>query len=266
MGRYGGDELSYASDLDLVLAYDGGTADDQLEADRIARRLIAIVGPVGPDRMYEVDLSLRPDGNSGQLARSLNGYRLYLERWAAIWERQAMVRARVAAGDEVTGRGFVLATAPVVWATEPTTDQLDEIRHIHGRIGREKMPRGIRPAHHLKVGPGGLVDIEFAVQMRQLITGARGQNTLAALDNLARRGWLTADDAETLSTAYRAALTMRNRLSLLGSRTPDVVPTEGPWLHKLAVSLDIEPDELVAEHDDRAAAAEAVTSRLIAEA
>ena len=266
MGRYGGRDLTYSSDLDLVFAYDGGTASDQAEADRVAQDLRALLGASGPDRIYPIDLDLRPDGRKGALTRSLNGYRLYFERWAAIWERQAMIRSRFVAGDARTGNGLVLTLAPFVWGHDPGPEELDEIRHIKRRIEQEKLPRGVAPVHHLKVGHGGLVDVEFAVQFRQLETGARGQNTLDALANLRRRGWVGSDDADALETAYRWAVTLRNRQYLLGSRTPDVLPTDGPTLDKLAISLGVDRRHLLEEHDARATGARAVVERIMGSA
>jgi glutamate-ammonia-ligase adenylyltransferase len=263
MGRYGGRDLTYPSDLDLVFAYDGGTAQDQAEADRVAQDLRSLVGPNGPDRIYAIDLDLRPDGRKGALTRSLNGFRIYFERWAAIWERQAMIRSRFVAGDARTGNGLVLSLAPFVWGRDPTPEDLDEIRHVKRRIEREKLPRGVAPLHHLKVGHGGLVDVEFAVQFRQLETGARGQNTLDALANLRRRSFIDGADADALEAAYRWAVTLRNRVYLLGSRTPDVLPTEGPGLDKLAISLGVDSQQLLEEHDARARDARAVVERVM---
>ena len=262
MGRYGGSDLSYASDLDLVFAYEGGTPDDQQQAERAARALRDLVGQTGPHQVYEIDLDLRPEGRKGRLARSLNGWHTYFEHWAEPWERLAMTRARVVVGDPAAARGFVLATAPMVWATAPDEAAVGVIRHVKGRIDKEKRPADVEHWQSLKFGPGGLVDIEFATQLTQLRTGARGQRTLAALDNLVARGYLSASDAATMAAAYRSALRLRNRLFLLGSRRPDVLPDAGPDLDRLARSLHVTPANLIDEHRSAAAAARAVVERL----
>jgi len=264
MGRYGGSDLSYASDLDLVFAYDGGTPGDQQQAERTARALRDLIGQAGPEQVYEIDLNLRPEGRKGRLARSLNGWHAYFEHWAEPWERLAMTRARVVAGDPAAARGFVLATAPMVWAAEPDEQAVGVIRHVKGRIDSEKRPADVEPWQSLKFGPGGLVDIEFATQLTQLRTGARGQRTLAALDNLVARGYLATDDAAVMGAAYRSALLLRNRLFLLGSRRPDVLPGPGADLDRLARSLHVTPPDLVDEHRAAIGSARDAVERLFA--
>jgi glutamate-ammonia-ligase adenylyltransferase len=262
LGRYGGQELSYGSDLDLAFAYDGGTPEDQQQAEQTARALRDLIGRSGPHRIYEVDLNLRPEGVNGALARSLNGFRTYYELWADPWELQAMIRARIVAGDEATGHGFVLAIAPHVWGAPPSEEAVAQIRHIKRRIETEKLPEGVAAERHLKVGPGGLIDVEFTTQLMQLRTGARGRGTIEALANLRRQRFIDGPDAEALTTAYRSCLRLRNRLWLLGERRYDELPGPGADLDALATSLGQDPDELVAEHLAATAAAREVVRRL----
>ena len=262
LGRYGGQELSYGSDLDLAFAYDGGTPEDQQQAEQAARALRDLIGRKGPHQIYEVDLNLRPEGAKGALARSLNGFRTYYELWADPWELQAMIRARIVAGDEATAHGFVLAIAPHVWGAPPTDEAIAQIRHIKRRIETEKLPEGVAAERHLKVGPGGLIDVEFTTQLMQLRTGARGRGTIEALANLRRQRFIGAGDADALATAYRSCLRLRNRLWLLGARRYDEFPEPGPDLDALSTSLSRNPQELVSEHLAATSAARDVVRRL----
>jgi glutamate-ammonia-ligase adenylyltransferase len=172
MGRFGGAELSYASDLDLLFVYDGNTAAEFAVAEMAAEGLLAFLGERGPGRIYATDLGLRPEGKQGPLARSLDGYRTYYERWGETWERQALVRARPVAGDPDLSRRFMEVIDAHVWG-ELTDDELREIRRMKARIERERLPAGEDPNFHLKLGRGSLSDIEFTAQLLQLQHGVR---------------------------------------------------------------------------------------------
>jgi glutamate-ammonia-ligase adenylyltransferase len=192
VGRFGGAELSYASDLDVVFAYEGDGAGDQEEALRVATDLTRFLAGATPAlRIYPVDAGLRPEGKQGPLARSLDGYAAYIERWAQTWERQAMLRARVVAGDDDVGRAFTALVDRLVWGVPFDDDDVREVRRMKARIERERIPPGEDPEFHLKLGKGSLSDVEFTAQLLQLQHRVPAPGTIVALRALAAAGTST---------------------------------------------------------------------------
>lgn len=238
MGRLGGSDLSYASDLDLLVVYEGSTAADAEGANKVAEGLLRFLGGSTPaDRIYAVDFGLRPEGKNGPLARSLDGYRAYYERWSQVWERQALVRARPVAGDDDLGRAFALLVDEHVWGSGVTDADVREMRRIKARVEKERVPAGEDPQFHLKLGPGSLSDVEFCTQLLQLRHGVRGTATLDALDELAARDVLAGDDRDVLANAYRFCERTRNRLFLVRGSSSDSLPSRPETLAPLARSL-----------------------------
>jgi glutamate-ammonia-ligase adenylyltransferase len=249
MGRFGGAELSYASDLDVLLVYEGSTNDEVAAAERTAEELLRLMkGDTPANRVYLLDADLRPEGKQGPLARSLDGYRAYYERWAQTWERQALVRARPAAGDETVGRRFMELVDGFVWQPPIDDDDVREIRRMKARIERERIPAGDDPQFHLKLGRGSLSDIEWTAQLLQLQHGIRSAGTMAALRTLTDVGVLDASDAEVLAESYRFCERTRNRWFLVQGAPGDALPTHADQLSKLARSLDVSPAELRNEY------------------
>ncbi len=245
MGRLGGRQLAYASDVDLVFVHDG---DDRQEAERIATSLIRILhGATPASRIVAVDLDLRPEGRQGPLARSLDSYTVYLERWAEVWERQALLRSRPIAGDDAVGRGFSALVQHTSWIGPPSDDDRREIRRLKARVEAERMPRAVDPWRHYKLGPGGLTDVEWTVQLLQWDAGIRSRNTLTALERLADAGVVSAGDAALLADAHRWCDMIRNRTWLcLGQG--DALPEAAEPLGVLARSLDTTTTDLVEQH------------------
>jgi glutamate-ammonia-ligase adenylyltransferase len=235
VGRLGGGELSYASDLDLLFVYDGSTAGDFATAERLATNLLRFVGGTLP-HIYDVDADLRPEGKDGPLARSLEGYATYFERWAEPWERLAMVRARPVAGDRDVAARFVEVLEPFVWRSV-SPDEQREIRRIKARIEHERLPPDEDPQFHLKLGRGSLADVEFCTQLLQLEHGVRTPSTVTALDALLEAGHLSRADHDVLSDAYRFCERTRNRWFLVNSAPGDALPSRLEELERLAVSL-----------------------------
>lgn len=269
MGRLGGAELSYASDLDVLLVFDGDTDDgtedddghddpsgrsDQARADAAAENLLHFLhGPSPSQRVASVDLGLRPEGGQGRLARDLRGYEAYFGRWAQTWERQALLRARVVAGDRALGERFLALAHAFVWSRPMTDTDIADIRRMKARVERERIPAREDPQFHLKLGRGSLSDIEWTVQLLQLCHGVAGTGTVATLDALRRVGALAEDDAATLEHAYRFLEHTRNRWHLVGTLpggTPpgDSLPSQGPHLSHLARSLGTTPDTLRSDY------------------
>ncbi|CAN5825359.1 bifunctional [glutamine synthetase] adenylyltransferase/[glutamine synthetase]-adenylyl-L-tyrosine phosphorylase [soil metagenome] len=249
LGRFGGGELSYASDLDVVFVYDGSGTGDFEEAERLATALLRFLGGSSPaTTIYDVDTDLRPEGRQGPLARSLHGFRTYYERWAETWERQAMVRARAVAGDASVGQGLIDVIEPFVWDRELTREDERAIRRMKARVERERVPAGEDPEFHLKLGPGSLSDVEFTAQLLQLRHGVRSTGTAAALERLVEQGVLEADDGAVLAEAYRFCEHTRNRLFLVNSARGDSLPRQPAELGRLARALDTTPAVLRDEY------------------
>ncbi len=233
MGGLGGQELSYQSDIDVLFVYEGDDPHDLPTASELARHLTAALAEsTAEGQTFRVDANLRPEGRHGPLARSLDSYRAYYERWALAWEHQALVRARPVAGDADLGRRFVAMVEPFVYRDPFPEDDAREIRRMKARVERERIPPGEDPSFHLKLGRGGLTDIEFTVQLLQLQHGAtqpsvRGAATIPALEALATAGILASDDAAVLAEAYAFCQRARNACYLVTGRDSNALPT-GP--------------------------------------
>jgi glutamate-ammonia-ligase adenylyltransferase len=263
MGRFGGAELSYASDLDALFVYDGTTPEDFRVAEKTAESLLRFINGTTPSaRVYPLDLDLRPEGKDGPLARSLGGYRSYYERWVQTWELQSLVRARFVAGDAELGARFLQLVDPYVWREPFPENDVREIRRMKARVERERIPPGEDPQFHLKLGKGSLSDVEWTAQLLQLRHGVRATGTTEALDKLAAAGLLDADDHEVLADAYRFLERTRNRWFLIKGAPDDSLPRQPEQLARLARSLDCAPTELREQYRKLTRRARRVVERL----
>lgn len=232
MGRWGGRELSYSSDADAMFVL----ADAEGEATRKALGIIAtlrrLLALPGPDPALEIDLDLRPEGKGGPMVRSLASYRAYYEKWGSTWERQALLRAAPGAGDPELAAEFLAAIEPVRHpAGGLTARQVTEIRKLKARMEAERLPRGTDPKRNVKLGPGGLSDVEWVVQLLQLqhghdVPAVRSTSTMAALAAEAAAGLLTEQDARVLADAWRWASRIRNAGMLLRGKASDALPPD----------------------------------------
>ena len=237
LGRFGGADLGYASDLDVVFVHDGTGASTHDDAERVASGVRKVVNGTTPaGRVWALDADLRPEGRQGPLSRSLDAWTSYLERWAETWERQAYLRARWVAGDPDLGRRLVERIDAAVHDRPFTEQQARDIRRMKARIERERMPPGEDPEFHLKLGKGTLSDVEFTVQLLQLRHGVRGAATLEALAELEAAGHIGHDEAHALDEAYRFCERTRNRLYLVAG-PGDALPTKTEQMRHLARSL-----------------------------
>jgi glutamate-ammonia-ligase adenylyltransferase len=261
MGRFGGAELSYASDLDVIFVYEGSTPSDFAAAETMATELMRFVG-AGTPRIYEMDANLRPEGKQGPLARSVEAYRAYFERYAQPWERLAMTRARPVAGDIGLGHRLVDELRPLVWRDGLSDDDRREIRRIKARVERERIPPNEDPQFHLKLGRGSLSDVEFTAQLLQLQHGIESPGTMASLEKLANAGVLDRRDHATLAAAYRFCERTRNRLFLLTGSPSNSLPQQSERLARLARSLGLTPAELRDDYRRRTRRAREVVERL----
>ena len=234
MGSLGGRDLSYGSDLDLLFVFDGDGAADFAEAERVAEQLVReIAAPTAEGRTFAIDATLRPEGRHGALARSLDAYRAYWDRWVGTWELQALIKARPVAGDLDLARRFCAAARPHIYRTPFPEAEVLEVRRMKVRVESERIPPGEDPQFHLKLGRGSLSDVEFTVQLLQLVHGAtdeslRAPETLTALDALIVAGILDAEDGTALRVAYEYCAEARNALFLVTESERDSLPVD-PW-------------------------------------
>ncbi|HEV7537081.1 MAG TPA: bifunctional [glutamine synthetase] adenylyltransferase/[glutamine synthetase]-adenylyl-L-tyrosine phosphorylase [Acidimicrobiia bacterium] len=240
VGRLGGKELSYASDIDVLFVYDGSGAADFDGAEKTATRIISGIGATTAEgQTFRIDANLRPEGKQGPLARSLDGYRTYYDKWALTWEFQSLLKARPVAGDLALAERFCAMVEPYVYRDPFPPGAIREVRRMKARIERERIPPGEDPQFHLKLGRGSLSDVEWTVQLLQLIHGAedpelRTASTVDGLARLAARGHLDSADAEALELAYRFCERARNLRYLLTGAPGDSLPTDGAEAERLA--------------------------------
>ena len=217
MGKLGGQELNYSSDVDIVFV-------GALEAhDRAARQILAIARSC-----FRVDVDLRPEGRDGPLVRSLESYEAYWDRWAQTWEFQALLKARPVAGDPELGGAFLEAAQARVWVRPFTLDDLRAIRHMKARAESELARKGLTD-REIKRGRGGIRDIEFSVQLLQLVHGRtdpalRSATTLDALTEMGSSGYVDPNDARALDVAYRLLRTVEHRLQLVHEQQVHTLP------------------------------------------
>jgi glutamate-ammonia-ligase adenylyltransferase len=228
MGKLGGGELNYHSDLDLIFVHEETDSDSaRLGAheafSRFAQRLISVLQATTREGIvYRIDTRLRPSGRSGPLVSSLEGFRQYHESSAQIWERQALIKARPVAGDQALGERVAGIVSAFVYRAPLTAAEARELRRLRGRMERE-LAREESGRVNIKTGRGGLVDVEFVTQMLQLHHGyaapqLRVRSTLAALAALSTSGVLPADDAKQLTDGYAFLRRIDNALRLAYDR------------------------------------------------
>ena len=219
-----------------------GAAPDVEAAEHAAEAFLGLINGATPaERIFQLDVDLRPEGKRGPLGRTAESYRAYYQRWGQTWERQALVRARPVAGDPDLGRRFMDLVDEQVWGVAFGEEQAREIRRMKARVERERIPAGEDPQFHLKLGRGSLSDVEWTVQLLQLQHRVRGPGTLEALEALAAAGVVSAPDAQVLSQAYRFCERTRDRLYLVRGGPGDSLPTQPEQLARLARSMDTTP-------------------------
>ncbi|MFD9331644.1 bifunctional [glutamine synthetase] adenylyltransferase/[glutamine synthetase]-adenylyl-L-tyrosine phosphorylase [Streptomyces sp. NPDC060065] len=260
MGRFGGHELGYGSDADVLFVHEPRDGVDEQEASRAAnavvsemRRLLQISSADPP---LLIDADLRPEGKSGPLVRTLNSYEAYYRRWSLVWESQALLRAEAVAGDEELGRRFIELIDPLRYPAEGLGDDaVREIRRLKARMESERMPRGADPTLHTKLGRGGLSDVEWTVQLLQLRhgwvePGLRTTRTREALAAGCAAGLLAGEDAAILDEAWVLATRVRNAVMLVRGRAGDTFPSDGRELAAVGRYLGYGPGHVGDMLDD----------------
>ncbi len=245
MGKCGGLELNYVSDVDVLFVAEPVAGGDETAALATATRLATSVmrvcsAPTAEGEIWPVDAGLRPEGRQGALVRTVASYTAYYDRWASTWEFQALLKARPVAGDPVLGSAFVDAISGYVWEAAHRPNFVEDVQAMRRRV-EEHVPSK-EADRQLKLGRGGLRDVEFAVQLLQLVHGrtdifVRSPTTLVALEQLSTRGYVGRDDAADLDRAYRFLRTMEHRLQLDRMRRTHTVPDDEADLRRLARSM-----------------------------
>ena len=248
MGRQGGREIGYGSDADVMYVHRPLPGADPAAAQAQAEKIVSSIStflqqPCTPavlaERTLVLDAGLRPEGRQGPLVRSLDSYRGYYERWSLIWEAQALLRARPVAGSDGLAEDFMALVDPIRYPEDVPDKDVREIRRIKARMEAERMPRGADPSRQLKLGRGGLSDVEWLVQLLQLrharrIPELRTTATLPALDAIEAAGLLPPADVGILRAAWLLASRIRSANVIRGGRNPDVLPSSRSELDAVA--------------------------------
>lgn len=257
MGRYGGAELGFGSDADVMYVYRPLAGMSGEFAQSQAEFLVAQLKKRTEDSRLPLDLDpgLRPEGKNGAIVRSLRSYEAYYERWSLTWEAQALLRARGVAGDHNLLVDFTALIDRFRYPTAVPEAEVREIKRIKARVESERLPQGADPARHLKLGRGSLSDVEWLVQLLQLqhaarIPALRTPSTLAALDVAAQSRLLTGSDRDRLREAWLLSARARSALTLWLNRTADLLPTERHQLEGVARLMEYPPGSATLLEED----------------
>ena len=249
MGKCGARELNYLSDVDVIYVA-SGEADDYLAiATKLATKLSKIIDEPGTEPgLWQVDPNLRPEGKQGALVRSLEAHVSYYQRWAESWEFQALLKARFIAGDSELGDKYIATVKPLIWSLPDRSSIVESSRHLRKRV-LELIPQEHRELE-IKLGRGGLRDVEFTAQLMQLVHGTtdeslRVMNTFAALDALASAGLLSRADRDVFVGAYQFLRMLEHRVQLSKLRRTHLLPTDESELRRVARGLGLTTSELL---------------------
>lgn len=243
MGKCGARELNYVSDVDVIFVGEDVTNDNLTTATRVAGEMMRFAA----DAFFEVDAALRPEGKRGQLVRTLDSHVAYYQRWAKTWEFQALLKARPAAGNPDLGKAYIDALMPMVWTACEREDFVPEVQAMRRRV-EELVPAGVR-SREIKLGTGGLRDVEFAVQLLQLVHGRNDDSlhvasTVDALAALGAGGYIGRDDTANMTASYEFLRLLEHRLQLQRLKRTHMLPDDSDeeafrWLARAA---HIRPD------------------------
>jgi [glutamine synthetase] adenylyltransferase / [glutamine synthetase]-adenylyl-L-tyrosine phosphorylase len=253
MGRYGGFELSYGSDADVMFVQEPVPGVEPQVAASYAQAVVGelrrLLSMPATDPPLEVDADLRPEGKQGPLVRTLESYAAYYAKWSHVWEFQALLRADPVVGDEGVRARFTALIDPLRFPEDGIGDRdIVEVRRIKARVDDERLPRGADPHTHLKLGRGGLADVEWTVQLLQMrhagrVEGLRTPQTLAALEAAVAADLVAREDAETLAASWRLVSRVRNAVTLVRGRPADQLPRDARERAAVAAVLGYAPGE-----------------------
>ena len=255
MGKCGARELNYISDVDVIFVAEPSGDIESSSAMEIATKLVTrmmrIMDEVATEPpLWQVDANLRPEGKSGALVRSLDSHQSYYERWAESWEFQALLKARPIAGDQALGADYIARIWPKVWESTVRENFVESVQKMRQRV-TDNIPTSEVDAQ-IKLGPGGLRDIEFTVQLLQLVHGRNDQSirvrdTLGALEALSNGSYIGRDDAERFSAHYRFLRLLEHRIQLSAMRRTHLMPTDERARRSIAraVSVELTAEQLI---------------------
>ena len=241
MGKCGARELNYLSDVDVIYACSNSDQSVQ-SATKIAARLALVIDePEVEAGLWQVDPNLRPEGKDGALVRSVDSHLAYYQKWAHPWEFQALLKARFVAGDETVGNDYISRIKPLIWSRDNRSEIVESARNLRRRVLEHIPPE--QQEREIKLGRGGLRDVEFTAQLLQLVHGVsheslRVMNTLDALDQLSAVGLLGRDDRASFHSHYISLRSIEHRVQLLKLRRTHLLPTSDVELRRIARSLD----------------------------
>ncbi|HUR75138.1 MAG TPA: bifunctional [glutamine synthetase] adenylyltransferase/[glutamine synthetase]-adenylyl-L-tyrosine phosphorylase, partial [Sporichthya sp.] len=253
MGKCGGRELNYVSDVDVVFVaeeYEGGDEQAALRsATQLASGLMkACSAATAEGTIWPVDAALRPEGKQGPLVRTLASHVAYYERWAKTWEFQALLKARPVAGDRGLGKAYTEAVGPMVWKAANRENFVVDVQTMRKRVEATMSPA--EAERQIKLGPGGLRDVEFAVQLLQMVHGRADESlhsgtTLSALGALSQGGYVGREDAARLDEAYRFLRTLEHRIQLYKLWRTHVLPEGDADMRRLGRAMGLRGDPKV---------------------
>jgi len=260
MGKLGGQELNYSSDVDVIFVYGeegqfGPNITNHQFFTKLAEEIIHAVGAASAEgNIFRIDLRLRPEGASGPLVRSLESFENYYAEFGETWERMALIKARPVAGDDRLGAEFVQMIQPFVYARHAGANVIQQMAALKKRIENE-IVREDRLTRHVKLGVGGIREIEFIVQSFQVLRGARlvslrERNTLRTLALLAKAKILSDAEVSVLADAYRFLRKVEHRLQMELELQTHTIPDEEQALYRLARSLGFQSVEKFAKNQE----------------
>jgi glutamate-ammonia-ligase adenylyltransferase len=245
MGRFGGEELGFGSDADVMYLYKAKPGVDNEVAQRISEKIITEIKRITGDQVleFQIDIDLRPEGKNGPVVRSIESYEAYYKRWSDTWEAQALLRARPIAGSSEIQHEFLELINRYRYPSQFSSAAATEIRRIKARVETERLPLGADPKRHLKLGRGSLSDVEWLVQLLQMQHGAehktiRTPKTLDALNAMVSEGIIAEHDARVLSEAWLLASRLRSASVLWANKSSDVLPSDRRQLEGMARILE----------------------------
>jgi [glutamine synthetase] adenylyltransferase / [glutamine synthetase]-adenylyl-L-tyrosine phosphorylase len=248
MGKHGAHELNYSSDIDLIVLFDSQSAPlaNSVEAQqlyvKVTRKLVSVLQDITEDGyVFRVDLRLRPDPRATQVAIDLEAASIYYENQGQNWERAAMIKARPCAGDMALGDEFIARMRPFIWRKYLDFAAIADVQSLKRQIHAVKGHGEIAiKGHNLKLGRGGIREIEFFLQTQQLIAGGRnpalrGRSTLAMLDQLVEAKWIAAEAAQDLRQAYLFLRNLEHRVQMTDDQQDHCVPAQDEAFERYAV-------------------------------
>ncbi len=278
MGKMGASELNYSSDIDLICLFDDtrfapvDIADARAAFVRVTRKLMSLIADITADGyVFRTDLRLRPDASVTPVCLSMAAAENYYESVGRTWERAAFIKARACAGDIAAGERFLAGLRPFVWRRHLDFAAIEDAHDMRLRIRAHKGLGGafVLDGHDMKLGRGGIREIEFFAQTRQLIAGGRApalrvRGTVPALAALAATDWIGADVATALTDHYRAHREVEHRVQMIHDAQTHRLPVNAEGFDRLAAFMDTGVADLRTALTDRIMAVDALTEPFFA--